>query len=205
MTIRGVRTSHAVDVVVKSQHVGFEITWLVECKYWSTPVTKVHVLALREIVSDTGADRGIILSESGFQSGAVEAANLTNVQTSSLAELRVSTKSSVSLMRLRELYDRVKVCERRYWDIPKEERIDHGLRPDISNPGAYSSTGTMNACIELLSQAFRGVYPIDRDDLDVIDVSRYPEQFASPEEILVVAEPMVSDLERRLDEYAASR
>jgi hypothetical protein len=37
------------------------------------------VLALRQIVTDVGADRGILLSEKGFQSGAVEAATLTNV------------------------------------------------------------------------------------------------------------------------------
>ena len=74
------RTTHDVDVVVRSKHVGFEILWLVECKHWKTSVSKLHVLGLREIVADTGADRGIALSESGFQSGAVEAANLTNVQ-----------------------------------------------------------------------------------------------------------------------------
>ncbi|SDW80113.1 restriction endonuclease [Nitrosomonas communis] len=78
-TIKGVRTSHDVDVLVTSYYVGFEITWVVECKQWKTPVNKLHVLGLREIVSDVGADRGILLSESGFQSGAIEAANLTNI------------------------------------------------------------------------------------------------------------------------------
>src|SRR5688572_5826143 len=80
VAVRGVRTSHDIDVLVKSHHVGFDITWIVECKNWKTPISKLHVLALREIVSDLGADRGILLSESGFQSGAREAANLTNVQ-----------------------------------------------------------------------------------------------------------------------------
>ncbi len=69
VTIRGVRTSHDVDVVVRSNHVGFDLLWLVECKYWKTPVSKLHVLALREIVSDIGADRGILMAERGFQSG----------------------------------------------------------------------------------------------------------------------------------------
>ncbi len=40
------------DVVVRSKHVGFEILWLVECKHWKSPVTKLHVLGLREIVND---------------------------------------------------------------------------------------------------------------------------------------------------------
>jgi len=32
VTVRGVRTNHNVDVVVRSKHVGFEILWLIECK-----------------------------------------------------------------------------------------------------------------------------------------------------------------------------
>ena len=70
---------------MKSHQVGFDVIWLVECKRWRRRVTKLHVLALREIVADVGADRGILLSEVGFQSGAVEAAKLTNVHVTSLA------------------------------------------------------------------------------------------------------------------------
>lgn len=67
VTVQGIRTTHDVDVLVKSRHVGFDVTWIVECKCWQNPVNKLHVLALREIVADTGADRGILLSERGFQ------------------------------------------------------------------------------------------------------------------------------------------
>ena len=62
VTVRGVRTSHDVDVLVKSRHAGFEVTWIVECKQWKSRVSKLHVLALREIVTDTGSDRGILLA-----------------------------------------------------------------------------------------------------------------------------------------------
>ena len=93
--------------------------------------SKLHVLALREIVSDIGADRGILLSETGFQSGVIEAANLTNVQATSLSELRVAAKNDILSMQLRELYDRVEVCKERYWDIPKGNEsnmdFDRGL------------------------------------------------------------------------------
>jgi restriction system protein len=90
VTLQGVRTSHDVDVVVRSNLFGFELLWVIECKYWKEAVSKLHVLALREIVTDLGADRGILVSESGFQSGAIEAANLTNVQLANLAELRLA-------------------------------------------------------------------------------------------------------------------
>ncbi len=55
VSLKGVRTSHDIDVLVKSRHAGFEVTWLVECKHWNSRVSKLHVLALREIVADTGA------------------------------------------------------------------------------------------------------------------------------------------------------
>jgi hypothetical protein len=74
--VQGVRTKHAVDVHVKAHYVGFDVVWIVECKHWNTPVSKLHVLALREIVTDLGVDRGILLCEPGFQSGAAEAASL---------------------------------------------------------------------------------------------------------------------------------
>ena len=84
VTMYGVRTEHDIDVVVRSRHVGFDITWLVECKYWKDPVNKLHVFGLRQIVTDLGADRGILLCEVGFQSGALEAAKLTNEAMDSL-------------------------------------------------------------------------------------------------------------------------
>jgi hypothetical protein len=116
-TVQGVRTKHAIDVYVKSHHAGFDVVWIVECKHWSTPVTKLHVLALREIAADLRADRGILLCEAGFQSGAAEAATLTNVHLTSLAPLRGTASAEVTAMRVRELYDRIEACRVRYWDI----------------------------------------------------------------------------------------
>lgn len=129
-TVQGVRTTHDIDVFVKSHHVGFDVVWIVECKHWATRVTKLHVLALREIVADVGADRGFLLCEAGFQSGAVEAATLTNVHVSSLANLRSTASAEITAMRLRELYDRVESCRERYWNLRKQTRIEGGLRPD---------------------------------------------------------------------------
>lgn len=89
ITVQGVRTKTMMWMfLLKSHHAGFDIIWIIECKLWKTKVSKLHVLALREIVSDIGADRGILLSETGFQSGTIEAANLTNVQVISLAKVR---------------------------------------------------------------------------------------------------------------------
>ncbi len=159
LTVQGVRTTHDIDVFVKSHHVGFVVVWIIECKHWERRVTKLHVLALREIVTDVGADRGILLSEAGFQSGAVEAATLTNVHVNSLANLRASANAEIMAMRLREVYDRVEACRERYWNIPKQKRIEGGLRPDVGAAG-YSGDQVINLASDLIAKAFRGIYPV---------------------------------------------
>lgn len=120
------------------------------------------MLALREIVADVGADRGILLSEAGFQSGAIEAAKLTNVHVTSLARLRDTATAEVMAMRLREVYDRVEACTERYWNIPKETRIEAGFRPDVGSAG-YSTVQVTDLVIELITKAFRGNYPIETE------------------------------------------
>jgi hypothetical protein len=197
VTLKGVRTSHDVDIVVRSHHAGFDILWLVECKLWKTPVSKLHVLALREIVTDLGADRGILLSESGFQSGAVEAANLTNVQLTFLAQVRSSASNDILSMRMRDLYDRNEHCKDRYWAIPKDVRIEHGLRTDVAEWG-YSGARVFEYVADVLSRAFRGLYPVRSETPLAAIAADPPRQFGSPAEVVMQLEPMISELEDRL-------
>jgi len=206
--IKGVRTTHAIDVFVKLYYVGFDVVWIVECKHWNRKVSKLHVLALREIVSDIGADRGILLCEAGFQSGAMEAATLTNVHVKSLAELRGTASADINAMRLRELFDRTEICRQRYWDIPKTKRIECGLRPDVSEVG-YSGDRVIDLSNQLLSKALRGTYPIDIDSLpsvaslQALIVFGGPRQFNSATEIISTVEPMIVELEEKLSACAA--
>lgn len=198
VTIKGVRTSHDIDVLVKSHHAGFEITWIVECKHWKTRVSKLHVLALREIVADTGADRGILLAEAGFQSGAAEAAALTNVHLRSLSEARREASADVSSLRLSELYDRVELCRERYWEIPKTARIDHGLRPDVFE-GGYSGAAVISLAEDLLRKGFRGNYPFQADSMWQHAAPGVPTVINSVEELVAHLEPMIHELESRLN------
>jgi restriction system protein len=198
--IKGVRTRHDVDVLVKSQHIGFEIVWVVECKYWKTPVSKLHVLGLRQIVSDVGADRGILLSESGFQSGAIEAANLTNVQVTSLEELNSTASKEIYSMRLRELYDKTEACNDRYWAIPKKQRIEHGLRPHVFE-FSYSGVQIIDLCRDLLSRALRDLYPFRSESFVAAVMPGLPEYFKTPKEVISVVESKILELERKLSAY----
>jgi restriction system protein len=196
--VQGVRTSHEVDVFVRSHYVGFDVIWIVECKHWSAPVTKLHILALREIVTDLGADRGILLCEAGFQSGALEAATLTNVHATSLAALRGTASAEFTAMRLRELFDRAEKCRVRYWDLPKDARIKNGLRPGLGSVETYSGNVVVELASDLLGKALRGTYPFVLESMQGYAIFGEDRQFASATEILAVVEPMIVDLERRL-------
>lgn len=198
VTIKGVRTEHDIDVVVKSLHAGFEVTWIVECKRWKSPVSKLHVLGLREIVTDTGADRGILLAESGFQSGASEAASLTNVHLTSLAGVRREASAEVFAMRIAELYDRLEVCRVRYWDIPKRIRIDYGLRPDTLEDG-YSGSFVLSLGEEVLRKAMRGRYPFELKYMSNRAGAPMPAVITSIEELVTHLDPLVRELESKLD------
>jgi len=202
-TLQGVRTKHDVDVLVKSHHVGFDITWIVECKFWNSKVSKLHVLALREIVADVGADRGILLAESGFQSGALEAASLTNVHITSLANVQSTARAEIFSMRLRELYDRVEICRARYWHISKDRRIEVGLRSEVGQFG-YSGARVVDLADDLLQKAFRGIYPVEPDPMMRMSAPSLPAQFATVEELVAATDAIVQDLESRLNAYEAS-
>ncbi|TCK33458.1 restriction endonuclease [Paraburkholderia sp. BL8N3] len=135
VSVQGVRTQHDIDVLVKMHHVGFDVTWVIECKHWKSKVSKLHVMGLRNIVQEIGADRGILLCEAGFQSGAIEAAQLTNVVVTSLANVMHSAQNDIYNLRIRELLERIEASRERYWDIPKSVRIEQGLRQELGGGG----------------------------------------------------------------------
>jgi len=91
--LEGVRGQHDVDVAVRATRAGIQQLWVVECKLWRRPVTKAEVATLAHIVEDVGADRGIMLSETGFQAGAIRLASLSNITLTSLAVLDEDAKA----------------------------------------------------------------------------------------------------------------
>jgi restriction system protein len=204
VTIKGARTKHDVDVLVKSHHYGFDVTWIVECKHWKERVSKLHVLALRAIVTDVGADRGILLSEAGFQSGAVEAANLTNVQVTSLADLNVTAREQISAMQLRELHERLEQCNTRYWEISKPDRIRDDLRPEVGVAG-YSGTQIIDVCRDLLRRASLGRYPFRSEELAAYLMLELQRDFQSTTEVVEVVDKLVKELETKLSASEAKQ
>lgn len=107
----GARGKHKVDVVARTQLSGVDVTWIVECKYWNASVPKAHVLTLVQIAQDVGADRAVLLSETGFQAGAVAAARKSNVLLTSLAELGEAAADSIAELSIRRSLEAAKALE----------------------------------------------------------------------------------------------
>ena len=160
--VEGVRTRHDVDVVVQSKHAGFDVLWLVECKSWNAPIRKEKVLALRTIVEDTGADRGFMMAESGYQSGALEASLFANVMLTSMAELNERLAYEIGVAKLRSIADRAESCQERYWTINKSDRIEFDLRPEV---GGYGFMGdvVIKAVDHTVRLALRHGFPVIYD------------------------------------------
>jgi hypothetical protein len=85
--VKGVRGEHEIDVYVTFEQYGIRCVWAVECKCWNKNVPKEKVLALQSIVNDIGADRGILISKTGFQSGAIKVSSNSNITLTSLEDL----------------------------------------------------------------------------------------------------------------------
>jgi len=79
---------HKVDVSARIVVAGVPALWIVECKLWARRVPKEKVSALKDIVDDLAADRGLLMSEKWFQSGAIQLAAAKNITLSSLDDLR---------------------------------------------------------------------------------------------------------------------
>ncbi len=78
--IQTVRGAVNIDVFAEDTSRTPAVTYLCECKHWRTAVPKNVIHGFRTVVADSGANLGLIISSGGFQSGALEAAEYSNVK-----------------------------------------------------------------------------------------------------------------------------
>jgi restriction system protein len=74
------RGTVSVDVLARDASATPPAMYIWECKYWKTSVSKNVVHGFRTVLVDSGAHRGFLISSGGFQSGAYEAAEYSNVE-----------------------------------------------------------------------------------------------------------------------------
>jgi len=131
--VQGIRVKHKVDVFVTGKVHGLDLRWVVECKQWSSNVPKEKVLALLAIVQDIGADKGILLSEVGFQSGAIKAARSTNLLLTSIADLKEDLKESMLETIISSLHWRLTKVSTRLSALHKiQKEHDYMFTPALS-------------------------------------------------------------------------
>lgn len=68
------------DVFAIEEVGGREYRTAVECKYWTARVPQHVVHSFRTVTSDIGVNSGYIVSKAGFQAGAFQAAENTNIK-----------------------------------------------------------------------------------------------------------------------------
>jgi restriction system protein len=191
LQVTGARGRHDVDVYASFERAGLAVNWIIECKYWKRPVDKSHVLTLRSIVEDVGADRGILLSESGAQSGAVAVTRKSNVHVTSIIDLKAVAANEIVLEQVRALPRRVAMAHARYWALPKSHRQDYGLRPEGPAVG-YSGAIVLMQIKEVLFSALAEQYPPRGNFLPNLHIH-------SPDDVLEWVYPQLVDLERKLE------
>lgn len=182
--VPGVRGSHRVDVLVTGSYLGISFTWVVECKAWKSNVSKEKVAALISIVQDVGADRGFLLSEEGFQSGALRMAERSNVTLTSLADLGTVVGDKGVVAQVASLHLRIHQAQERLRSI-KRARYDDEFYPPVMEPLGKISLLTM-----AIDDVIRGELPTPYTPYGP------GQQFANTlEEMLVVADRIISEAE----------
>lgn len=64
--------TYQIDGVIRFTVMGLEYTTLVECKHYRHPISREKVQVLYDKIRAIGAHKGILVSTSSFQSGAIE-------------------------------------------------------------------------------------------------------------------------------------
>ena len=67
--------SYQIDGIIRFDVMGIRYTTLVECKHYKNTISREKVQVLYDKIRATGAQKGILISTSGFQSGAIKYAS----------------------------------------------------------------------------------------------------------------------------------
>lgn len=162
VTVQGVRTKHDVDVLVKTKFLGEDLTWIVEAKKWKSKVSKDKVLTLRTIADDIGVNKAFIISEAGFQLGAYEAAENSNVALRTFEDLKRDTREFVEAEIIKFYKKRLELLEIRYYSHSKKMRKKYGLRDEIWDfPIQFSGFHLLLTAHRAIKAAEVMDYPID--------------------------------------------
>lgn len=78
--VKTVRGEVELDVYAQEEVKGRKYSIVCECKHWKARIPQNVVHGFRTVVADMGANVGYVVSLAGFQEGAFEASELTNLE-----------------------------------------------------------------------------------------------------------------------------
>jgi hypothetical protein len=87
-TVDTIRGKVEIDVFATDCRTSIPTTVICECKHWNKPVDQQVIYAFRSICSDIGPHYALVISKKGFQSGANETRNSTNVHLLNFAQFQ---------------------------------------------------------------------------------------------------------------------
>jgi hypothetical protein len=124
INVQGIRTKHQIDVFAVFNFGGQVYRTIIECKYWNSRVKKGQVGTLLGVIADIGAEKGVIVSKKGFQSGAREFARYTNISLVSYDELVRDSEHFINKFKLESAIKRLEKMENpftKFYDLMTDE------------------------------------------------------------------------------------
>lgn len=163
--INTVRGNAAIDVYATKKN---EML-LCECKNWTTRVPQTVVHAFRQVIQDSGAHKGFIISRKGFQSGSFETSKNTNIQLLDWNEFQSIFEKDWLREKSKDLWNKTDKLFQ-YTDILVSNRNFKGLNDEEVE--YYWELHKAYQCIWLLvgalAQPFMMSFMDDRDPLEEI-------------------------------------
>ncbi|MFC2019313.1 restriction endonuclease [Chloroflexota bacterium] len=161
-TVQGARAHHNIDVWVTFNRFGLEHKWVIECKLYNRRIPKEKVLVLQGVVNDVGADRGILIAESGYQYGAYDAAQSTNIDLLTLDELRERAKMDLLSNIFYKLEEKtillIELIHKLFW--PEPEPWYSTPRPGVDEDGMWTQVGKLAMLKRNMEQVRLSRFPV---------------------------------------------
>lgn len=125
--ISTVRGDVEIDVYVEDNTKMPRMLYFCECKYWNNPIPQHVIHSFQTVVANAGANLGYIISKKGFQSGAYESVNNSNVKLLTWDEFQaLYFETWVSAM-FKKSHELAKPCSIyfEYMSGPPRDEVDH--------------------------------------------------------------------------------
>lgn len=132
--IRGTKATHEVDVWAFIEYGGLLYRVVVECKFWNTNVNKAQIGNLLTIISDIGAEKGVIISKVGFQRGAKDLAKNSNIELYTFDQFLEKTERATEKWFRHQIFDLINSLRTPFYEFyfqckDKAEQMDMWWNP----------------------------------------------------------------------------